>query len=151
MYAMLLRLTQSLPAPARRTLNPARLALLVQFLKFGSVGFVGFMLDTTTVYATRGTLGLYGAGAVAYGVAASGNWLLNRLWTFRGQGAGPAHQQWARFLVACVPGVVLNRGTYAILVTVSALCARQPVFAVAAGSLAGMFVNFTMSRRLVFR
>ena len=151
MHALLLRLTQSLPAPAQRVLHPARLAVLVQFMQFGSVGVVGFLLDTTTVYATRGALGLYGAGIVAYGVAASGNWALNRLWTFRGQGGGPAHRQWARFLLANLPGIVLNRGTYAILVTISALCARQPVFAVAAGSLAGMFINFRLSRRLVFR
>ena len=48
-------------------------------------------------------------------------------------------------------GLVLNRGTYAVLVTVVPLCARQPVFAVAAGSLAGMMVNFILSRRVVFR
>jgi len=48
-------------------------------------------------------------------------------------------------------GFILNRGTYAALVTVSALCAAQPVLAVAAGAIAGMGVNFTLSRRVVFR
>jgi len=37
------------------------------------------------------------------------------------------------------------------LVTFVPLCARQPVFAVAAGSIAGMFLNFNMSRTMVFR
>ena len=46
---------------------------------------------------------------------------------------------------------MLNRGTYAILVTYLPLAADQPVFAVAAGAVAGMFVNFGLSRRLVFR
>jgi putative flippase GtrA len=126
------------------------MALVAQFLRFGVVGACGFVVDTATVYALRGTLGLYGAGMVSYLLAATSNWALNRVWTFRGQGSGPAHRQWARFMVANLAGFVLNRGTYAALVTWVPLCASQPVFAVAAGSVAGMFVNFGLSRRVVF-
>ena len=126
------------------------MALVAQFLRFGVVGACGFVVDTATVYALRGTLGLYGAGMVSYLLAATSNWALNRIWTFRGQGGGPAHRQWARFMVANLAGFVLNRGTYAALVTWVPLCASQPVFAVAAGSVAGMFVNFGLSRRVVF-
>ena len=122
-----------------------------QFLRFGVVGVIGFLLDTATVYALRGALGLYGAGVAAYLVAASANWAMNRSWTFRGRGGGPAHHQWARYMLTNVAGFVLNRGTYAALVTVSALCAAQPVLAVAAGAVAGMGVNFALSRRVVFR
>ena len=129
----------------------AKLPLLAQFLRFGTVGTAGFMVDTATVYATRGALGLYGAGALAYLTAATANWLLNRIWTFRGRGGGPAHRQWLAYLAVNLLGFVLNRGTYAVLVTISATCAAQPVFAVAAGSIAGMFVNFHLSRSVVFR
>jgi putative flippase GtrA len=134
-----------------RLIDPPRLALLAQFLRFGTVGAFGFLVDTATVYATSGALGLYGAGAVGYLIAASANWMLNRTWTFRGQGSGPAHRQWARFLAANALGFVLNRGAYFTLVTVSVVCATYPVLAVFAGSLSGMLVNFTLSRRLVFR
>ena len=48
-------------------------------------------------------------------------------------------------------GLVLNRGTYAILVTFVELCAAQPIWAVAAGSIAGLGANFFLSRWLVFR
>jgi putative flippase GtrA len=132
-------------------LDPARRAWLVDLTRFATVGLFGFLLDSATVYATRAQLGLYGAGVVAYFVAATGNWLLNRIWTFRGRGGGPAHRQWAAFVAANSVGFVLNRGTYAILVTVSALCARQPVFAIFAGAIAGLFTNFTLSRRMVFK
>ena len=132
-------------------LGAERRAWLVDLLRFGTVGGVGFLLDSATVYSTRASLGLYGAGALAYFIAATGNWLLNRIWTFRGRGSGPAHRQWAAFLAANLVGFVLNRGTYAILVTVSALCARQPIWAIAAGAIAGLFTNFTLSRRLVFK
>ncbi len=124
---------------------------MVQFLMFGTVGTVGFLIDVITVYGLRRLLGLYGAGAAAYIVAASVTWLFNRLWTFRGRGSGPVHQQWARFLGVNLGGFVLNRGTYTILITFVPLCAQEPVFAVAAGSIAGMFLNFTLSRAMVFR
>jgi putative flippase GtrA len=125
--------------------------LLVEFMMFGAVGVVGLVLDTATVYALRYQLGLYGAGLVSYLVAATGTWLLNRVWTFRGRGSGSMHRQWGRFLLANLAGFVLNRGTYAALVTFVPLCAEQPVYAVAAGAIAGMFVNYNLSRTLVFR
>ena len=143
MHGMLLRIATQLPPPARQFASPARIATLVQFLMFGTVGTVGFLVDTATVYALRRSLGLY--------VAASVTWILNRVWTFRGLGDGPVHRQWARFLVVNLGGLVLNRGTYALLVTFVPLCAEQPVFATAAGAVAGMFVNFTLNRTIVFR
>ena len=135
----------------RRLLPPERWIMATQFLRCGVVGTVGVVIDTATVYATRGALGLYGAGIAGYVTAATGNWLLNRIWTFRGQGSGPAHRQWAMFMLANLGGFVLNRGTYALLVTFVAEAANQPVIAVAAGAIAGLLVNFTLSRRLVFR
>jgi putative flippase GtrA len=140
-----------LPATLRRLATPGRLLVLTQFLRFGVVGTVGFIVDTATVYGLRHALGLYGAGMVAYVTGATGNWVLNRIWTFRGRGGGPAHRQWAMFMVANLAGFVLNRGTYVALVTFFAAAADQPVIATAAGAVAGMFVNFSLSRRLVFR
>jgi putative flippase GtrA len=151
MHALLLRLATQLPQPARQIATAARIDTLVQFLMFGTVGTVGFVADTATVYALRYSLGLYGAGVIAYGVAATVTWMLNRVWTFRGKGGGPAHRQWARFLLVNLAGFVLNRGTYAALVTLVPLCAAEPVWAVAAGAIAGMFLNFRLSRAMVFR
>jgi len=134
-----------------RHATPARLRLLVQFLKFGVVGVLGFVVDTSVVYALRFRIGLLGAGLAAFVVAATANWVMNRLWTFRGQGSAPLHVEWARYMMANLGGFVLNRGTYALLVTFVAVCADQPVLAVAAGSIAGMGVNFVLSRKMVFR
>ena len=124
---------------------------LVEFLKFGTVGAIGFVFDTGTVYALYGGLGLIGAGIAAYVVAATCTWLLNRLWTFRGRGGQSAGRQWALFLAANAVGFTLNRGTFALAVTYLAVAARYPVLAVAAGTAAGMGVNFFLSRRIVFR
>ena len=134
-----------------RIAGPERAALLIEFCKFGVVGTMGFIVDASVVYGLRSSLGLYGAGVAAYVAAASGNWMLNRVWTFRGRGGQPAHRQWALFLLANLVGFVLNRGTYALLVTFVPLCAAEPVWAVAAGSIAGLGANFCLSRKLVFR
>ncbi len=146
----MLFLLRVMPRSLRRIVIPY-LPVLQQFLRFGVVGVTGFLVDTTTVYGLRGMVGLYWAGAIAYLTASTSNWLLNRWWTFRGRNSGRAHHQWMRYLLANLIGFVVNRGVYALLVTFVPLAAAQPVIAIAAGSIAGMFINFDLSRRLVFR
>jgi putative flippase GtrA len=135
----------------KRSVSQTQRLIIVQFLRFGTVGGIGFVVDTATVYGLRHILGLYGAGLIAYVIAATGNWGINRIWTFRGHGSGPAHRQWAMFMLTNLAGFVLNRGTYVLLITFVAAAARQPVIATAAGAVAGMFANFSLSRRVVFR
>ena len=135
-----------------RVLPADRAALVIQFLRFGVVGGCGFMVDTAVVYGTRGWIGNYWAAVPAYIIAATGNWLLNRVWTFRGQGSSaPMHRQWTMFLATNLVGFALNRGAYWTLITISVLCSDNPVIAIAVGSISGMFANFLLSRRLVFR
>jgi len=136
----------------KTALGPARLHLLMEFLRFGVVGTIGFVVDTAVLYAGLAVgLGLYGGRALSYLVAASTTWALNRLWTFRGRGDGSAHRQWALFLVVNLVGFAMNYGTYAVLIAFVPMVAAHPVLGVAAGALAGMFGNFVLSRRLVFR
>lgn len=134
-----------------RAIPTFRLPLLTQLIRFAVVGGLGFMVDTLVVYGLRSGLGLYAAGLISYGVAASFTWLLNRLWTFRGRSSGAMIRQWALYMLTNLGGFVLNRGTYAVLVTFYAMATERPIIAVAAGSIAGMFVNFGLSRRVVFR
>ena len=134
-----------------RTFTPSRLAMMRQFLRFGIVGFAGFLVDNATVYGLRGAIGLYWSGLAAYLAAATCTWALNRVWTFRGSGSGPVHRQWAAFLAANALGFVLHRGVYFALISFSPLCAQNPVLAIFAGTLAGMFVNFHLSRTVVFK
>jgi putative flippase GtrA len=151
------RVLPDLPADQRglsdsRVADRKLIALATQFAKFGVVGGLGLVWDTLTVYGLRPFIGLTSATLVAYFVAATLNWLLNRFWTFRG--AGCRHHlvmQWLRFLAANGPGFALNRGTVLVLLWSIPLCRQHPVMALAAGSVAGMFANFTLSRRLVFR
>jgi putative flippase GtrA len=150
--AFLLRLSAWLPAPLRTHAPEARIRVLVQFAMFGMVGLIGFTIDTATVYALRHAVGLYVAGIVAYFTAATGTWICNRLWTFRHMSrSDPWYVQWRRFLAANLGGFVINRGLYALLVTFVDVAAQQPVIAVFAGAVAGMTLNFNLSRKMVFR
>jgi putative flippase GtrA len=145
-----------MPAPildrlAERAI-PGRGRAIAEFLRFGVVGTLGFLVDTAALYAALGLgLGLYSGRAVSYVVAASTTWALNRAWTFRGRGDGrPAWRQWALFLAVNLVGFACNYGTYAALVAGVPLVAETPVIGVAAGAVAGLAGNFLLSRRYVF-
>lgn len=135
-----------------RLLGAERAALAQEFLRFGLVGTIGFLVDSGVLYGAIGLgAGLYLGRAISYVAAATATWGLNRVWTFRGRGSGPVHRQWALFVAVNLVGFVLNYGTYAVLVATVPLVAAHPILGVAAGSIAGMFTNFFLSRRLVFR
>jgi len=152
MTAFLLQLSAWLPRPLRLYASEARIRLLVQFGMFGMVGLGGLVIDTGTVYALRHAVGLYVAGVAAYFTAATATWFFNRLWTFRDMGGtAPWHVQWRRFLTANLGGFIINRGIYMLLVTFVDIAAREPVIAVFAGAMAGMTLNFNLSRKMVFR
>ncbi len=132
-------------------LGAARAETLMQFLRFGVVGTVGFVVDTAVLYGGLALgLGLYSGRAVSYVAAATTTWALNRAWTFRGQGDGPVARQWLLFLLVNLIGFACNYGTYAALVAGVPTVAANPVIGVAAGALAGMVGNFILSRRFVF-
>jgi putative flippase GtrA len=129
-----------------------RAAGLLQFLRFGVVGTVGFIVDTAVLYAGLALgLGLYSGRALSYLAAATTTWALNRAWTFRDAGpARPPARQWALFLLVNLVGFAFNYGTYAVLIAFVPAVAAAPVIGVAAGALAGMAGNFILSRRFVF-
>jgi putative flippase GtrA len=131
----------------------ARLPLAAQLLRFALAGTIGFLVDTATVYLAHFRLGLdlYAAGALAYVTAATTTWFLNRTLTFPEARRQRPGRQWLRFVVTQLAGFALNRGTYAGLIATLAVARAEPVIAVAAGSLAGMTVNFLAARFLVFR
>ena len=127
--------------------------LAVQFGKFGLVGVVGLVVDTAVVYALLFGAGLefFAARIPAYLTAATTTFALNRAFTFRGAADAPLHIQWAKFLAANAFGGAVNYGVSVGLEAALPLAEAHPVLAVAAGSLAGMALNFAASKHLVFK
>ncbi|QDH17500.1 GtrA family protein [Swingsia samuiensis] len=131
----------------------SRPQIVDQFLRFGLVGGIGFFIDWGTVESLRSTIGLIAATIAAYFVAATFNWILNRFWTFRTTSSDNQHLilQWARFLLANSCGFFLNRGAVFILYALLPITRNYPGIALAIGAACGMFANFSLSRKLVFR
>jgi len=128
-------------------------ALLLQFLRFGVVGTLGFLVDYAVLSAAVALgSGPYAGRVLSYLVAASVVYALNRAWTFRDRGRGAAvGRQWGLYLALNLSGFAVNYGTYAAITAWTELGAQHLVLGVAAGSIAGMFVNFALNRQLVFR
>lgn len=125
---------------------------LSRFFKFCVVGSLGFLWDTGAVYALRPFIGLTAATLAAYFIAATLNWCLNSLWTFRGVGQHDHPVlQWLRFLSTNTLGFFLNRGTVYTLFYAFPICTRYPVLALACGCFAGLAANFNLTQKLVFR
>jgi putative flippase GtrA len=138
--------------PRWRSPSVTERRLAAEFLRFGAVGTFGFLVDTAVLYAGLALgLGPWLGRALSYLVAASTTYALNRAWTFRGRGdrERPA-RQWALFLLVNLVGFATNYGTYAVLIAFVPTVSAHPVLGVAAGAVAGLAANFTLSRRVVF-
>ena len=126
---------------------------VIQFLKFGVIGVLGFVVDFAMFHVGRDGLGFgaYGSAFFSFPFAVLATWVGNRFFTFRDKNAGAAHTQLMRFAAVCVVGLVLNRGTFSLLTYFVPLVAAYPVLGLLGGTGAGMFFNFFFSRLLVFR
>jgi len=124
-----------------------------EFLRFAAVGVVGLFVDMAalTVALELLHLDVYSGRVVSYLAAATTTWALNRRFTFAPVVETSALRQWAKFLAANALGGLVNYGVYAAIVTFTALGAAWPVLGVAAGSIAGLAFNFTVSKRWVFK
>ena len=131
----------------------ARRFFRAELIRFGIVGMIGLFVDIAVLYACIqiGGLGLYASRVVSYLAAATTTWGLNRVFTFTGNHVGKIHHQWARFVTVNAFGGIVNYAVYALLISAGDPFVTHPALAVAAGSLSGMFFNFTASKKLVFR
>jgi putative flippase GtrA len=125
---------------------------LRKFVLFGLAGGAGFVVDTAVLYLLKGALGLYGARVVSFLCAVATTWIINRSFAFKGQTADlPIWREFLHYLGAMILGGAVNYAVYAVLVATIPLVAEQPVLGVGAGVIAGMFVNFLLADRLVFK
>jgi putative flippase GtrA len=125
-----------------------------RFSRFIAVGIIGFLVDAGVLWLAIhwAHLGLYLGRLVSFLTAATATWYLNRVFTYRDRAAPGGHsRQWMSYLSVSSLGAAINYGTYCGLVATLPYAARHPVFGVAAGSVASLFVNFNLYTRLVFR
>lgn len=120
-------------------------------LLFAVAGGAGYVVDAAALLLAAPVLGPYGGRLLSFCAAVLATWLLNRRLAFREARSGlPLHREFLRYFAVCLGGGSVNLATYSLLVMVFALSGWWLLVALGAGSLAGMAVNFTLSRRFVF-
>jgi putative flippase GtrA len=122
-----------------------------QLLQFAFAGTVGFLVDAGVLLLAHPWLGAYFGRLLSFGCAVVTTWLINRSLTFRHQGSNqPLHREFSRYFLTTLAGGAVNLACYSLLVYGLALSTRALPLAVGAGSLAGMMVNYWLSRAFVF-
>lgn len=120
------------------------------FLRFCAVGAVGFVVDAgLTLLLSQGLQWTPVASRiVAFVVAATVTWLLNRHYTFRSQ-AGL--RSWAPYVMATGVGALINIGIYWLWLRVAGVAPAAILGGVALGSGVALAFNFFVSRAILAR
>lgn len=120
-----------------------------RFIKFGLVGISGFLVDVGVLYLFISFWDPYTSRAISFASAIFVTWLLNRNFTFKGTNLQLSLTfEFIAYFGLMFFGGAVNLLVYAVLTTTNFLVAQYPIFGVAAGSIAGLFVNFIISSRL---
>jgi putative flippase GtrA len=121
-------------------------------LRFALGGVLGFIVDSAVLHVLMAGAGLgpYAARVPSFLAAATCTWLVGRYWTFADLRGARRGREWRRWIAAMAIGGGLNYAVYAAAVAGSATVRGWPVLGVAAGSLAGMVVNYLTARWWVF-
>jgi putative flippase GtrA len=126
--------------------------MLREVFLFGAIGAVGFAVDVVVLYGLNSTLGPFVARVISFLAAASTTWILNRTITFKNSESNMnRRKEFLVYISLMLVGGLVNYACYSWLIINSETAAKYLFFAVAAGSLAGMTINFTGTRLLLFR
>jgi putative flippase GtrA len=82
---------------------------IIKFLKFGAVGGSGVIVDFlfTWLFKEKFKVQKYLANAIGFTIAASTNWLFNRIWTFNSHNPELLNE-YSRFLLISMVGLGIN-------------------------------------------
>lgn len=126
--------------------------MIRQVLLFAAAGVIGLLVDIAVLYVLREPLGPFYGRAVSFFAAVVATWLVNRSLTFRGRHSGMSRRrEFTAYFTLMLAGGAVNYAAYSALVLGSGLVREHLFLGVAAGSIAGMVVNFLTSRYLLFR
>lgn len=122
-------------------------------VRFALAGTVGFVVDAGVLYLLMAGAGLSPlVGRIGSFLCASFvAWRINRRYTFGAANATSRLLEWFRYFWASVAGALVNYLVFALLIMASPAMAHMPTLAVAAGSIAGMVINYVLYSRFVFR
>ncbi|RKP51254.1 GtrA family protein [Trinickia fusca] len=113
---------------------------------------MGFVVDAIVLYALLAcSLNYFVGRLVSFFCAAYVTWFINRRFTFAADESRSAFREWANYMAAMSVGGLVNFAAYYTVMSVFTDGKLRPLLAVAAGSIAGMIVNFVSAKMWVFR
>ncbi len=125
---------------------------LVEFIKFGIVGVVGFLVDATVVFMLHEKLGAYGGRIISFLSAVIVTWLLNRSFTFNRH---VRNNDWIKEFTKYISGMCVGGGAnllcYTFIMYNATANSKNILIATAIGSIVGMIFNFTLSKFIIFK
>lgn len=122
-----------------------------EMLRFAFAGVLGLGADVAALYCAMALgLGWYAGRAVSFCCAVWVTWQFNRRFTFTRHAPMSPWQEWWRYVSAMLGGGIVNYAVYSLVVLYVTHVPFLPLLAVAAGSSAGMVVNFVSAKYLVF-
>ena len=81
----------------------------LEFFKYSLVGASGFAIDFTLLNLFIWfRLPIYAAATISLIIAASSNWYLNRIFTFKAVNSKSMSRQWVEFLIVSSGGLLIN-------------------------------------------
>lgn len=124
-----------------------------QFILFCISGGIAFLIDAGLTHLLIHGVGIepFRARIPAIAVAVLFTWLFNRYLSFRHRRSRKRLAEFGRYLLGNAFGLCANYGAYALVIATLAVSREWPVIAVAAGSIAGLLVNYASARHFVFR
>ena len=83
--------------------------ILLKFIKFGAVGISGLFVDFGVTFLCKEIINIpkYLSNAIGFTLAASTNYLLNRIWTFQSHDPGIA-AEFSKFFIVSLIGLGIN-------------------------------------------
>jgi len=117
---------------------------LVKFIKFGIVGFSGVFIDFGITYICKEWLKIqkYVANSMGFTVAASSNYLFNRIWTFKSQDPDVA-REYTEFLVISLVGLgIANLIVYLVHSRLKQNFYLSKLFAIGVVTIWNFFANY---------
>lgn len=123
-----------------------------QLFWFSASGLAGFLVDTLVLYLLLNLHGPYVARLFSFLSAVVTTWLINKKFTFKNRTSGQsAGHEFFFYLCLMLLGGGVNYGLYALLISQYHFVNTYPIIGVAAGSLAGMLINFITSKTILYR
>ncbi len=81
----------------------------LEFFKYSLVGATGFVIDFALLNLLVWLkLPIYIAATISLLIAASSNWYLNRLYTFKSDNSKTKARQWMEFIIVSSGGLLIN-------------------------------------------